>query len=514
MALLSVSDESLQAVADAIREKGGTSEQLEFPDGFTDAIANIETGGGTSTGDAVKFIDYDGTLLYSYSAEDFAALTGLPENPSHSGLTAQGWNWTKEQIEAQLASTPEQTVWVGQKYITDDGKTRLYCRFHEGRLSPYLGLCPNGTVTVDWGDGSATDALMGTSLTTTKRVQHTYAREGEYVITLTPAEGTTFAFVGADNDNTGSRILGTSNSDKTYNSLVYLNSIYRIELGINISVYSSAFRNCNFLSSITIPNGITSISSFTFGDCLSLSSITLPDEVTSIGASAFQNCYNLSSIIIPNGVTSINDYTFQNCYTLSSITIPDGVTEIGTYAFQSCYALSSIIIPNGVTNIKSYTFQYCRTLSSITIPDGVTKINAYAFQYCYNLSSIIIPDGVTSIGSNAFQYCRTLSSIKISDGITGIGSYTFTDCLSLSSITIPDKMKTIGASAFQNCYGMAQYHITSTTPPSLPYLNAFSNIPADCIIYVPYSEDHSILAAYKAATNWSTYASRMQEEPQ
>ena len=400
MASYITNTEELTSIANAIREKGGTSEQLEFPDGFTNAIANIETGGGgTSTGDAVKFIDYDGTLLYSYSAEDFAALTGLPENPSHSGLTAQGWNWTKAQIEAQLESTPEQTVWVGQKYITDDGKTRLYCRFHEGRLSPYLGLCPNGTVTVDWGDGSATDTLTGTSLTTTMRVQHTYAREGEYLITLTPAEGTTFAFEGADNGNIGSRILATSNSDKTYNSLVYLNSIYRIELGISISVSSSAFRSC-----------------------LSLTSITIPDSVTSIGSNAFQNCYSLSSI---------------------------------------------------------------------TIPDSVTSIDSGAFQYCYSLSSIIIPDGVTSIKGSTFQYCY-----------------------SLTSITIPNRVTSIYINAFSNCYGIAQYHIMSTTPPTLSNINAFSSIPADCIIYVPYSEDHSILAAYKAATNWSTYASYMQEEPQ
>ena len=473
MASYITNTEELTSIANAIRAKGGTSAPLEFPDGFTDAIANIETGGGggtsTTTGDAVKFIDYDGTLLYSYSAEDFTALTGLPENPSHAGLTAQGWNWTKAQIEAQLESTPEQTVWVGQKYITDDGKTRLYCRFHEGRLSPYLGLCPNGTVTVDWGDGSTTDTLTGTSLTTTMRVQHTYAREGEYVITLTPAEGTTFAFSGSTNDSIGSRILGASESDTAYNSLVYLNSIYRIELGINISVdYPSAFQNCYSLASITIPN-----------------------EITSIGMYAFENCHALSSITIPNGETGIGQYTFYDCAALSSIAIPKGVTRINDNAFRSCYSLSSITIPDGVTKIGTSAFQGCDILSSIAIPDGVTKINSNAFQSCYILSSITIPESVTSIVDSAFSYCYTLSSIAIPNGVTSISSNTF-----------------------KNCYGMAQYHIMSTTPPTLANINAFSNIPADCIIYVPYSEDHSILAAYQAATNWSTYASHMQEEPQ
>lgn len=490
MASYITNTEELTSIANAIRAKGGTSAPLEFPDGFTDAIANIETGGGTSTttGDAVKFIDYDGTLLYSYSAEDFAALTGLPENPSHSGLTAQGWNWTKEQIEAQLESTPEQTVWVGQKYITDDGKTRLYCRFHEGRLSPYLGLCPKGTVTIDWGDGSATNALTGTSLTTTMSVQHTYAKAGEYVITLTPAEGTTFAFVGSNN---GSRILDTSNYETLYNKLVYLNSIYKIELGINISVSSHAFRNCYSLASITIPDGITKIETYTFQNCFTLSSITIPNGVTSISSYAFQYCRALSSITIPDGITSISKYAFSYCYTLFSITLPDGVTSIGDYTFSDCDNLSSITIPDEVTSIGTNAFQNCNALSAIIIPDGITRIDGYTFINCYSLSSIIIPDGVKNIGNSAFSTCRVLPSIIIPDGVTSIGSNTF-----------------------QNCYGMAQYHIMSTTPPTLSNINALLNIPADCIIYVPYSEDHSILAAYKAATNWSTYASHMQEEPQ
>lgn len=95
-------------------------------------------------------------------------MTSLPSNPSHSGLTAQGWNWTKAQIDTQLTAMPDGDIWVGQMYITDDGKTRVYIHLAEERKSPMLGVCPKGTVDVDWGDGTAHDTLTGTSLTTIK----------------------------------------------------------------------------------------------------------------------------------------------------------------------------------------------------------------------------------------------------------------------------------------------------------------------------------------------------------
>jgi hypothetical protein len=89
----------------------------------------------------------------------------------------------------------------------------------------------------------------------------------------------------------------------------------------------------------------------------------------------------------------------------------------------------------------------------------------------------------------------------------------FYNCYGLSSISIPDGVTSIVSSTFYNCYGISEYHFASTTPPTLSNINAFTGIAADCIIYVPYSADHSILEAYKTASNWSTYASKMQEEP-
>ena len=365
----------LTAVADAIRTKGGTTDELTFPDGFVSAIENLGPGEPVQPKD-VNFIDYDGTVLHSYTVAEAAALTALPALPSHDGLICQGWNWSLADIKAL-----GRAVTVGAMYITDDGKTRIYIHLEEGRTSPMLGCCPNGTVTVDWGDGTAPDTLTGTSTGTVKWTPtHNYAAPGDYVIKLT-VNGS-MGLYGTDSTKQYSGLLRHSASSDARN-YVYQNAIQKVEIGDNVtSIGNYAFGNCNSLSSVTIPDGVTSIGNYAFGSCNSLSSVTIPDGVTSIGNYAFGSCYSLSSVTIPDGVTSIGTSAFDSCNSLSSVTIPDGVTSIGISAFNSCYSLSSVTIPDGVTSIGTYAFYSCNSLSSITIPDGVTSIGDYAFQYC------------------------------------------------------------------------------------------------------------------------------------
>ena len=413
-------------------------------------------GGGSTSKKQINFIDYDGTILHSYTKTEWQSVTTLPSNPSHSGLTAQGWNWTKAQIDAQLTAMPDDDLWVGQMYITDDGKTRIYIHLEKGGLHPYLGICPNGTVVVDWGDNSATTTLTGTSLTTVQTADHEYASAGDYVITLTVSSGS-FAFSGVPST---SYILRKNTTTSNIHR-VYTNAVQKVELGSGATIGNNAFNSCYSLANITIPSG-----------------------VTSVGSSAFNSCYSLASITIPSGITSIESNAFKSCSSLANITIPSGVTSVGSSAFNSCYSLASITIPSGVTTIGNYAFAYCYSLASITIPSGVTSIEGNAFYNCYSLASITMPSGVKSIGSNAFNSCYSLANITIPSGVTSVGS-----------------------SAFSSCYGMAEYHIKPTTPPTLG-TTAFRNIQSDCIIYVPSAS----LTAYQKATNWSTYASYMVGE--
>ncbi len=261
------------------------------------------------------------------------------------------------------------------------------------------------------------------------------------------------------------------------------------------SIGSYAFSGCDSLTSVTIGDGVTSIGIGAFSDCTSLTSIIIPDSVTSIGGSAFAGCTSLTSVTIPDSVTSIGSYAFSGCDSLTSITIPDGVTSIGGYAFYSCDSLTSVAIGNGVTSIGDDTFSRCTSLTSVTIPDGVTSIGEQAFNDCTGLTSVTIGDGVTRIGSNAFSRCTSLEAVYITDigkwvaiyfdslygvsvanplsyagnlylngelvtdlvipdDVTSIGKYAFCGCDSLTSITIPDSVTSIGSSAFSGCTGL------------------------------------------------------------
>ena len=139
----------------------------------------------------------------------------------------------------------------------------------------------------------------------------------------------------------------------------------------------------------------------------SITSIVIPNSVTSIGLGAFLDCSGLTSIIIPNSVTSIGELAFSNCTNLTSVTIPNSVTSIGGGAFGACTSLTSINIPNSVTSIGVQAFNYCTALTSITIPESVTSIGNQAFQACTSLVTAYLParfaDAYTNFGLTASQ---------------------------------------------------------------------------------------------------------------
>ena len=142
-----------------------------------------------------------------------------------------------------------------------------------------------------------------------------------------------------------------------------------------------------------------------------LTSVTIPDSVTTIGDRAFRNCSSLTSVTIGDSVTSIGNDAFYNCSSLTSVTIGDSVTTIGRYAFYNCSSLTSVTIGDSVTTIGQSAFEDCSSLTSVTIPDSVTTIGYSAFKDCSSLTSVVIPGSVTSIESSAFYNCSRLTSI-------------------------------------------------------------------------------------------------------
>ena len=202
---------------------------------------------------------------------------------------------------------------------------------------------------------------------------------------------------------------------------------YSIRDGVKV-IGNNAFKRCEFLTNINIPNSVTNIGYEAFDCCVSLTSINIPDSVTNIGNETFWGCESLTSINIPNSVTNIGDNAFEYC-SLTSINIPDSMTNIGNEAFCGCVSLTSINIPDSVTNIGRRAFFWCISLTSINIPDSVTNIENEAFGDCYKLTNINIPDSVTNIGNEAFSGCHSLTNIKIPNSVTNIGDKTFWKCI-------------------------------------------------------------------------------------
>ena len=272
----------------------------------------------------------------------------------------------------------------------------------------------------------------------------------------------------------------TTLTGKCGDNLTYTLNLESYELTITGSddmydfTYSSPWQTySSSITSITLPDNITSIGDYAFAACTSLTSVTIPESVTSIGDYAFDYCTSLTSITIPESVTSIGDHAFAYCESLTSITIPDAVTSIGDKAFYECTSLSSVTIGSGVTNIGSSAFYGCSSLKKITIPDAVTAIGSSAFRDCSNLTSITIPDGVTSIDNSTFYECTSLKSITLPANLTTIGTKAFYDCTSLTSITLPETVVSLGTSAFYGCTSITTVTSNATTPPICPS-SAFS----------------------------------------
>ena len=196
----------------------------------------------------------------------------------------------------------------------------------------------------------------------------------------------------------------------------------------------------------------------------SLTTLTIGENVEVIPYRAFRNCNNVTGeLVIPNSVTYIGEYAFEECHSLTSITIPEGITSIEQGTFAYCSSVETINLPSTIENIGYWAFAGCSSLVNIVIPNNVLTIGDQAFEYCSSLTGILELPSTTSIGSEAFEGCYGLTGLILSDNIQSIGYYTFKNCSGLrGELTLPESLELVGGYAFYGCDGISTVNYNAT----------------------------------------------------
>ena len=282
-------------------------------------------------------------------------------------------------------------------------------------------------------------------------------------------------------------------------------------------IYHYSFRNCESLTSISIPESLTSIGYAAFRNCSSLTDVYFDrnSQLTNIDDEAFFNCISLKNFTIPDTVTSIGHTVFSNCISLNYAVYDEalyiGSTENPYFLLAKARStdITSCHIHEKTRFIHSAAFVNCTELTEVTIPSNVIKIGLVAFEKCISLKAVnisdveawckikfdslsdtsnplvyagnlylngnlvtelIIPQTVTTIENSAFLNCTSITSVTIPESVTYIGNFAFRNCSSLTSVTISGSVTSIGYSAFQNCSSLTSV----TIPDSVKSIGNYS----------------------------------------
>mgnify|MGYP003304875009 CR=1 FL=1 len=305
-------------------------------------------------------------------------------------------------------------------------------------------------------------------------------------------------------------------------TFVYKGTTYEV-----VGIDDGAFANSP-ISSITIPNSVTSIGNGAFAGCKSLTSITIPNSVTNIGSGEykygfweglFSGCSSLKSIIVQDGnlvydsrnncnaiVETATNTVVVGC---QATNMPSSITSIGPGAFAGHENLTSIYMPTSITNIGHAAFQNCSALTSITIPNSVTSIGDEAFAYCYSLTSIYwnakrYTDFISYSDAPFFAISSQITSFNFGDSVNYIPAYLCHGMNRLAFIAIGRNVQELADSVFYNCNRIDTILIKALTPPVLRE-NVFSS---KAICEIPCVSLH-----HYELSPWKEYAYSFETDP-
>ena len=252
-------------------------------------------------------------------------------------------------------------------------------------------------------------------------------------------EGFTWERSGNDVTVTGH---GTLEYDTAWDGLVTLT--LKVEGG-TASVKNNSFKNCGFLTAVTIDG-----------------------SVGSIGDSAFLDCNILTTVTVNGSIDSIENYAFNDCDSLTSVTIDGSVGTIGNYAFNDCDSLTSVIVSGPMGTIGERAFEICDSLTTVTVSGPVGTIGERAFYSCDSLITVTIDGSVDSIGSSAFCFCKSLITVTIDGSVGAISDFAFSHCDRLSELTIAGPITSpISANAFESCSDLRTVNIACNDPQNI-----------------------------------------------
>lgn len=228
---------------------------------------------------------------------------------------------------------------------------------------------------------------------------------------------------------------------------------------------------------ITINEGTKAVLGLAFSNQPNITSVILPESVTSVHMQAFGDCPNLESVTLPTWLSVIEDYTFQNCSKLQNINLPLGLDQIGKEAFAGCSSLTILDWPLQLKNIGARAFYNCNQLDGIeNISPNIEKIGADAF--CNTAWESKQPSGYLYIHNIFYAYTGEVTDsmhIEIKKGTTYISGGAVSRCVTkineystknvVSKITIPNSVTEIEDETFRSCRNLDTIICTSVQPP-------------------------------------------------